>query len=313
MRLWTRMVAIVAMVMVWGASTSLAQFEADFEAGGDADPEAGLTADTRGDDGFTTTTAARNTSLPLPLAQRPLNLPRGVLRVDADLSLLRYPSFEFDGLDVRETSDIAFSLNAGAGIGITDDIEAGIMLLPLQLTPDFEYRDIVLYGQYQFLRGNIEMGARLELNIPTQSHFGLSLGLPVLIRATDNVRIDTGLQFALFFPDGARAGLYSFYWHPMPTRSTTGIPLIVNFNLTDEVFLGLRTGLGVSDFGNFGDSIFLPLGIQGGYSLPVGDTMLADFALRFEFPWFIQTGGDDTVITEVWQISASANLHFDLF
>lgn len=307
---WKLKMAIgLLLVAASGAEPAFAQVEGDVEAEAGGDPEAGMTGDENFEGGITAESSGE-AGLPLPLSQRPLNLPRGVLRVDTDLTLLRYPTIN---AALEPDSDVAFSWNSGAGIGITDDIEAGLILLPLQFTPDFEYRDIVLYGQYQFLRGDIEVGARLEMNIPTQSDFGLAFGLPVLIRATDRIRIDTGLQLAFRFEDDFRAGLFSFHTHPMPTRSTSGVPLIVNFNLLDEFFLGLRTGLSVGDFGNFGDSVSVPFGFQAGYSLGIAQDLLADLALRFEFPFFVQSGGGDAIVTEIWQISASGNIHFDLF
>jgi hypothetical protein len=248
---------------------------------------------------------------PIPLVQRPLTLPRGVLRGDVDLGYLRVPS--------DPSASHVIALNIGAGFGITDDLEAGILLLPFYGEPeagDYWFGHMALYGMYRFIEGDVEVGARLEVQLPTQTRgdaiFGLTLGVPVLLRVHDRVRIDTGVQVSLALSPDVTPGLMSFFAQPIPTRGTSGIPVVVNVALWDDYFVGVRTGLAIYDLTAPGNSTAVPLGFHVGTTLSSGQEPLADLALRFEWPEFVSSGGANAITAGFWQLTVAANLYFPL-
>jgi hypothetical protein len=186
--------------------------------------------------------------LPTSLQARPLTLPGGVLRWDAGVDVLR----------VMQVDGTAAGIHLGLGYGITDDFEVGGVLLPLQAfigSTDGEvgFGDISLYGQYRFVRGDVEVGARLDVTLPTRSWstlerpVWLGFGIPVLLRLGDVARIDTGVQVAMrlnpeFGSTLNAAGSPLLRTYPLPTRSATGVPFVLTVNATEQIYLGLRTG-----------------------------------------------------------------------
>jgi hypothetical protein len=263
--------------------------------------------------------ASRRPALPVRLAERPLTLPKGTLRVDTDIHIERVALTIADPFTgISETFGETFvSWRSGAGFGISDDFEAGAQVLPLLFSPDFEFLDLVLYGMYRFhSTDSLQVAARAELVLPTYSDTALALNMPVLYRASANLRIDTGVQLFFRFGDASTIGLgaplSSFYAQPLPTRSLAGIPFILNYNLSDNLFLGARSGLSVMDFEAFGDSIAVPLGAQAGYSIALEGTGILDVTARFEFPWFINSVGGDAVNTDLWQLTFAGNFYLDV-
>jgi hypothetical protein len=87
--------------------------------------------------------------LPTSLQARPLTLPGGVLRYDAGVDVLRV---------IQARSATAVGIHLGLGYGITDDLEVGGVLLPLQAfigstgSGEVGFGDMSLYGQYRFVQ-----------------------------------------------------------------------------------------------------------------------------------------------------------------
>jgi hypothetical protein len=227
--------------------------------------------------------------LPLPLARRPLTLTRSTLRVDGAFNINRVSVTVTSPLLGSVTaSSTAVSLNAGAGFGITDDLEAGATVLPLQLSPDFAFGNPTAYGRFRFLRGSFELGGELSVVLPVQGSFGLTVGLPMLIHVGEVGRIDTGVALGLVFSD--------------PLGKNLLVPIGYAHNVTPNVFLGARTGLGVPNF-KF-DALTIPLGVFGGYTLAsgAGNSPALDAFLGFDFPGFLTPGGASAVNTNVFTI-----------
>ena len=125
---------------------------------------------------------------------------------------------------------------------------------------------------------------RCGIQIPTgpsgTNDFGVSAGVPVLVRLGSSGRLDTGLEFEFIFADP-------------DAIINLDLPLAVNFNVTDNVFLGGRTGLYVQDM-DF-DFYTVPLYFQGGYTLNGGN---ADITAWAGFPRFLN--GDLVTPDTLW-------------
>jgi hypothetical protein len=258
--------------------------------------------------------------LPMSLHDRPLTLPAGVLRYDV-------------GVDVFHVSGASASvvgIHLGLGYGITDDLEVGGVLLPLQAfvgpagsSGDVGFGDMSLYGQYRFVQGDVEVGARMDVLLPTHSRSDdlrpvwIGVGLPVLLRLGDRVRVDTGVQLAMHLnPEFEAAlgpvGFPPFRTYPLPMRSASGGPFVLNVNANERIYLGLRTGLAIHDLRAAGDSVTMPLGFHVGGTGASARGPVADVTLRFEWPFFLtRMAPEDAVTTNPWQITFAASFYMD--
>jgi len=230
--------------------------------------------------------------LPLSFARRPLTLTRNTLRVDAEF-VISHTEVTFLG---TTSSSTGVGLSAGAGFGITEDLEVGATVLPLTLSPDFQYNRPSVYGTYRFLRGDVEVGARLALSLPINGDFGINVGVPVLLHLGDTMRLDTGVFLQLTTSD--------------PLGKSLNIPLAFTANINPNLFIGARTGLLFPDF----DGLMMPLGAYVGYTIAGGDgsTPLADITGAFDFPFFLRSSGGDAIYTGLWTASLNGRIFFNL-
>lgn len=210
---------------------------------------------------------------------------------------------------------------------MTDDLEIGALLLPLQTTVgegarETWFGDMLLYGMYRLTRGNVEVGARVELSLPTNTEFDdrfvtMMLGLPVLIRAGQAVRIDTGVQFAMHLHPELGGGMSGFPGqpptsYPLPTRSTSGVPVVVTVNVAEHLYLGARSGLAIYDLEHAADTTTIPLGLHVGGTVASSRSLVTDLTVRFEWPFFAMPASSGTsVTTEIWQMTFAASFHID--
>lgn len=225
---------------------------------------------------------------PVPLWQRPMTLPAGALRVDAYFAIEHYG---YAGEDDQ------FLFDAGAAFGVLDELEVGAHVLPLQFAPDFEFRNIVLWGLYGLIAGDFALGVELELALPGQQddlRFGLAFGAPMIIRVAQMLRIDTGLFLGLAVGESydettfmeeseVVVGLFRFRESPLATRNHVGIPIILDVNVVPQIFLGVSTGVWIGDLGDAADQLYIPLGFHGGYTFAASGEPVGDFT--FELVW----------------------------
>jgi hypothetical protein len=130
------------------------------------------------------------TGYPTAEIDRPLALPPMTLE----------PRGMFDLMRIMDTNVI--SLQLGAGFGIIDNVEAGL-LFPLVLSPDMDVGDMPIYGLYElgpFMDGQLRAAGRLTLIMPLATDFGLLLDAPVKFKFHDMFAaiggVGLGLRFA---------------------------------------------------------------------------------------------------------------------
>jgi hypothetical protein len=246
--------------------------------------------------------------MPLPFAQRPLTLPKMTLAPEL-------------GFNVAHISSNGFSLptfvnlEAGAHFGITDDFEVGAVALPIRFAPDFGFGNPRLEATYRFLKGDIEMGGRLGVTfITTSGASGVVLepGLPMLFHLGASARLDLGVFVPLSFGTGATIG-------GLPTSinsdTTVGlrIPVRFTYNVIPELHIGAQTGLGINDFGDAGNTIYVPLGFVAGYAIPGEKGPLLDIDPYFTFPLFATPGSSgDKINPGFIQAGLTATLYLYL-
>lgn len=236
--------------------------------------------------------SAEAQQLPLSFSRRPLTLTARTLRGDVNFAISH---LETTVLGVTASST-GVGLSLGAGYGIIDDLEVGATVIPLTLSPSFNYNAPSVYGVYRFVRGNIDVGAQLALTFPIDRDFGMRVGVPVLIHLGDGARLDTGAFLDLSFGD--------------PLGKSLSIPLSFAANINPNLYLGARTGIVLPNF----DAFAMPLGVFVGYTIAGGggNSPLADITAAFDFPLFIATGRNDTVYAGLWTASLNGRIFFNL-
>jgi hypothetical protein len=245
---------------------------------------------------------------PLPVAQsaRPLVLPHMVLSPSLGVTLYH--------LDVGVFSDTFVMMGVGATLGLGDIAEVEVSPFTSALSPSFEY-GATLGGTVRLVDTEmLELGPRLRMLFTTDG-VGINPGLPVRLHVSDMVRVDTGVQLAIntneFTSRDTTVGLAGFGISPLTAQP--GIPLEVTVNPIEQMWLNAGTGFGIASFEDAGDTIFVPLSLGVGGTVPVDDHPLVDVGAQFGFPYFIGTlPGADTVITELWSLSFVARANLDL-
>lgn len=280
-------------------------------ADGDADGEEGSdeTGGSDADEGTPLVDAMAPNGYPLQLTARPLVIPRGQLTIIAGPHpIIGGGGFTIDHFGVNTSSpltisvDPAYEFAVGASYGVIDNLEVGAIAIPLLLSPDFKYLNPSLFGVYRILSGQFELGAALTATIPVQSgtDFGLGLGVPMAYHLSDTMRLNTGVNLSFSFGDPMQTGL--------------SIPVGLTVNVANNVFVGARTGI-TADLKHFGDTIALPLVLQGGYTLAnASNGPTADLMVQFGFPGFLSLGAEDPVSklqTAYWQLTFGANIHLN--
>lgn len=282
----------------------------DMDADADADLDGG-DGDADADDGG----GLRDGDLPYAHVDRPLTLPEMYLA----------PSLGFANLHIESGpfSANAIIIAAGARFGITDDFEVEATPLTLQFGDvDEGYSFFMAGATYRFLKEEFEMAGRLRFAINTNPDLFINPSLPMRLHAGDIVRLDTGVNFTLVLPDGGDAtpalagigGLTSPTGGLLGAGIEPGIPLNVDFQIVREFWAGLGTGFGAADMGEFGDSIFVPVGFRAGGTIPGGDDEpLVDIDGGFSFPYFIFSNpAVDNPVSEIWQFGVNGTVFLPL-
>ena len=240
----------------------------------------------------------------LAYAARGLTMPQGMIRGTLGFTIgklsLTVPFF-------GTISETTAALDIGAAISPLENLEIGFnddrmgwpefdfgarSLIPILLQPDSDVGDIPLYIRYRFLNTNgVEIAADLELNLPTATDFGILLGLPVRIKASEQVAIDTGAAFTVIDLGGENF-------------TSVRIPLGLVANFTDNIFMKVQSGLDVVDLSDPGFGI--PLRFGAGYTIEAGPTMVD----LFGFPVLAAfADGESTTSTDIWTLSFGAKVY----
>jgi hypothetical protein len=253
------------------------------------------------------TAAAASDSYPRQYAMRPLTLPPSMLSPELGFSIAHLESGPF--------AFTSYNLRLGAEFGVLPNLTVEATPIAVNFGDASGYGIASLGATYRFLdTGAIEVGGRARLRFDEDPNVGLAAGLPVRAHLLDgNLRVDTGINLGLVIPSGgsAKVGLQGGVTDIL--RVDPGIPLAVDYSFTPNVFAGASTGLGVVDFGNFGDTVFVPLGLRVGGTLVPAEAPMIDIVGGFGFPLFVSTIiPNQTVTTELWVIDLAAKAYFQL-
>ncbi len=223
---------------------------------------------------------------PVRLVSRPQTIPARTLRLDGQFAALRLSTCAGSFC----VSATATSLNLGGAFGLTNEFEVGATVAPLQLTEEFQYNNPSVYGRYQFFNANgLQAAGQLTAWIPVRSgtDFALNVSVPVWYNFTDQFQLQTGVSYSLTLSD--------------PISHSVAVPLLFNFNITDEIHAALRTGVNLP-LKNTGDNLSVPLGLEAGYALRgANNRPMLDILAQFSFPAFLVPGSSgDKIYTDLW-------------
>lgn len=230
---------------------------------------------------------------PLAYALRPMTLPRLTLAPELDLEVGR----ALNSVGTASSRYTLAGLNVGAAFGITDNIEVGAFVLPIQFAPSVSYgsggdpaANLQLFGTFRFLHAKqVEIGARLRTYFITTSGAGAQIvpSVPFLFHLGKIARIDA--EIAL--PITAR-GSSAAPGSVNPGGAVVGVAVPVSFaiNVIEPLYLGASSGVRVEDFGNAKRSFFIPLGFFAGFTIG-GRRPIVDLAAYFQWNHFAQPSG----------------------
>lgn len=243
--------------------------------------------------------------LPIRFTERPLTLPRLTLRPFLRVDVWKGLNDASRGGLITNSLSLAEVVQTvlGAQLGVTDDFEVGVELLPIQLAPKAAFGDMRVSLAYRFTRGTFDMGIASSVLLGTgeRSTSVLTLGFPMRWRGT-STRTDLALNLSAPLAGRFRLGM--------------NVPLMVQFTLSEAVHLGFNTGLsmtwtpGRSDFER---TFALPLGIAGGFTVRGPRGPLVDIDPYLQFPGFLNTLNDKVEANmEYFALGVNASFYFFL-
>lgn len=271
-------------------------------------------------------TGEHSDKLSLAHVSRPLTLPEMHVRAELDGT---YSHFE-SGLGAANGG----ALELGGAFGLFDDVELEAVLVSLELgelalTPmNFDLVDDADWGvsrfgaTVRFLASDVaEVGGRFRFFIDRHAALGFGAGLPVVVRGAKVVRLDTGIHGVGRVPtNGANASFGLVDASSVPFSADAGIPLRLSVQAIEELWFGLNTGFGAYDVSE-DDTIFLPLGLSVGGSVPLDSDLILDVDASFLFPTFVlpaarggfgESDTDAKIGSELWQIGLGAKVNFPI-
>lgn len=210
------------------------------------------------------------------VAQRKTTVPRNTLTMTFGPGLVhtfgvRFPagSIEAGTLYRREEEPLGVTseqwmMRAGVLFGLFDDIEAGALFLPIELSPDPHFDDVTVLLTKRWGFGELDVAARLSFRTPGEIGWALNPG--VLARYQPSPRLALDAAFA--FP----VELGSFKKPLSPTLGVN-VPLRATWNVTHHLFVLGTTGFAVDDVSTAASAV-LPLGGGAGYTLLLGKRLL---------------------------------------
>jgi hypothetical protein len=218
---------------------------------------------------------------PVSFVERPLTLPRFTLAPFGEFDVTRLGTTTTAAGGGLSSDVVLVGIQLGASFGITDNIEVGAVLLPIQFNNGAGYGGYFLgeegalaqpsvFATFRFFHQQpIEIGARLlvQFLVPRS---GLGAGaliepsLPLLVHIGKIGRFDAEVGVPIRVVGGTTVGTVT-----TGTTAEVGldVPLRLAFDIIEPLHIGLNTGLVIEDFGHAADTTAIPLGIFMGYAV----------------------------------------------
>ena len=264
------------------------------------------------------------------IANRDLVMPRGMMRGTFDTVVgKRNETTGPGGRPFGPTGTIS-TMNFGVSMSLAKDFEIGFSryrmgsfpsihifpgwgfggegLITFSMSPEVKFGDIPFYARFQVLdREVVKMAFDAVFRIPSRTTFGFLGGVPLRFIIQEQFSFDTGLEFVV---DDNPQG---------PSVWTLNLPVKLNANATDQLFLEAASGMTFFDLSQTirtvtsglinGPFYFIPLGATIGYTVEARATMMDVFA-SFNFPTFYGFTSDASNLNaETWQVTIGFNVY----
>ena len=244
-------------------------------------------------------------------ARRHLTLPRNVVGIvfgplGPQTFGQRFPSrivdagtsFAQDGV---EATDPAINTRLGCRFGLFDDIEGGAVFLPLEVSPDFRFEQVLAYVTKQYRTKDVDLAFRFSLQTPGELGWSIA---PGGIVGVPGQRV--AVQAGAFLP--IELGTFQ---ESQPLHAGFVVPVRATVQVVRALWLSGETGVAYDDF-DVADSVSVPLGFGGGYALLAG-SRLVEFTGSFTWDHFLQPGtpNDSSLVEpEVFRVAFGATMYF---
>ncbi len=239
--------------------------------------------------------------LAIPFADRPLTLPKGTLIIPAS-------RFGENASILGGFGDTFATLDIGVGYSFTDNLQAQVIFLPLNLAPDAGYGDLGFAALYRLTSGTVQVGLQASVAVPTDEIFQIEAALPIIARSP-GFRFETALAIGGIDTDDT------------DFQGSVAVPLALYAQPNQHFALGFRTTSQILDLSESGDSLNFSLGAGTTITVPGRRGPLVDVDFYFDFPFAITPGGfvtvdddgflqENTTNFDIWQISIGATFFF---
>lgn len=238
-----------------------------------------------------------------------------VRSVDRPATLTR-GAFRFDAFGFRERAPDAATVVtfvAGGGFGVSDKLELGGQVLPLELDGGIAYTNPSVYATYALSAGSVAIAPTLQVTFPLASDDPLTLDIGAI------AYIPIGpLGYLTVAPD------LSLNARDQEAGSSFSLPLTWLHQLSDRVLFQLSSGAGLARFEpRFGrsrlidsfdfDELTIPLSTSISYTLVQGAPLRprADFSLQFQWPqWYTRAPDMRGFQTNDWSVQVGVSWYF---
>jgi hypothetical protein len=228
----------------------------------------------------------RRERLPLSFVARPLTLPRMILS----------PGLQIEAShDALSDTPTAWRGAISAVFGMSDDLTLRATLLPLELSPSFDYGNPSFGATYRFYGNDrVEFGAQVDAVVRRSDRAGDPLGwfvrpgLPILFRMSPTFRLDTGVFLPIAHANEQGAppvpGVSGL---PSKTKVGVEVPIRLVIDPSEQVHIGASTAFLVRDAGDFERTFAIPLGIFAGYAVRGSDGPILEIDPFFQWPGLV--------------------------
>jgi hypothetical protein len=268
--------------------------------------------------------------LPYNYVERPLTLPGRVFEPELEFQAIHIP-----GTDIPSTAsalgrdEYRYNMNAGFRVGITPNFELQATVLPIQLSPYFQYGSPSAQATFRFAKNRgFEMGARVGLRLNTvpvesqtilpagspecgslttgcqQNSSGIALdsatitaGVPLLLRFKRAARVDTG-AFVDFTVGQERQSVDALTGVTVQENKTIvglRIPVDLSVALHHQAYIGAGSGLKIEDFNDMGNSFAIPFKVFAGFTVGKRRRPMLEINPYFSWDRMITPGQTSTV------------------
>lgn len=231
---------------------------------------------------------------------RPMTLPRLALRADLGFVVAAPP---VSAIDPRT----AAALGIGAGLGVTDDVELSVSVLPLRVVPDVAYLNPLVAGTLRFLHTpTLQLGLTATVYVPARSPLQASVAGRLWIALSRTFQLRTTVAYT---GDVTTAGATAY-------AHTASAAVDLLFQPHPSFYAVLGTGVAVPLPGTAWvdvlKSVAIGLGAEVGVAVPGPRTApAADFFVAFSFPELFVPGADgNKVLTQPYVLTVGLRLFF---